>query len=252
MQSKESAGFSSFLTPDRQRINTAVIGATGGIGSAFIDALTTSQDVATTYALARQPIANRKTIPLPIDITSEDSISSAAGKITDPLHILIIATGTLHQPDAPPEKNTSQLNAPQMLQNFTINSIGPALILKHFMPLMDKAGKSVIAALSARVGSISDNGTGGWYSYRASKAALNMLIKSAAIEHSRKHTGGLIIGLHPGTVATPLSDPFTARLPAEKLFTPAQSVSQMLNVIDATSREDSGACLAYDGTKITS
>ena len=263
--------FSSFLSPERSSINAAVIGASGGIGKAFVAALHGSKDVAALYALSRvkQHDEDGRIKPLTIDITSEDSIAEAAAAITKPLHLLIVATGTLHQrgtlhqtgtlhtgatppqPGTAPEKNVSHLNIPQMQHSFAINTIGPALILKHFMPLMDSSGKTLIAALSARVGSVSDNSSGGWYSYRASKAALNMIIKSAAIEHRRKNSESLIIGLHPGTVDTNLSRPFTARLPAEKLFTPTQSVQKMLQVINNTDTTNNGHCLAYDGTEIT-
>ena len=135
-------------------------------------------------------------------------------------------------------------------QVFAINTFAPGLIIKYIKPYLNKAERNVIGLLSARVGSISDNRLGGWYAYRASKAALNMLIKSASIELGRSHKRSIIIGLHPGTVDTGLSKPFQGRLKEGQLFTPEYSIAQMTNVIETVTNEQSGLCLAYDGSVI--
>ena len=137
-----------------------------------------------------------------------------------------------------------------MARLFAVNTIGPALIAKHALPLLPKTGKSVFAALSARVGSISDNGLGGWHSYRASKAALNMLLKNFAIELKFKRKEAVCIGLHPGTVDTGLSQPFQKNVADGKLFTPAYSAARLLSVIDGAAPADSGKCFAWDGAEV--
>ena len=137
-----------------------------------------------------------------------------------------------------------------MLETFRINTIGPVLLAKHFLPLMRSGSKSVFVALSARVGSISDNRLGGWSSYRASKAALNMLLRTASIEHKRRHPESVIVALHPGTVDTRLSAPFQRGVPEGKLFTPAYSVERLLDVIDGLRPADTGGFFAWDGQPI--
>ena len=134
-----------------------------------------------------------------------------------------------------------------MRKVFDINTIGPALIAKHFLPKMRKNAKSVFAALSARVGSIGDNRLGGWYSYRASKAAANQIVHGAAIEIGRKRKEAVVVALHPGTVATGLSEPFAAE---RDRFTPAQSAGKMLAVLERLTPDDSGGFFAYDGSPI--
>ena len=137
-----------------------------------------------------------------------------------------------------------------MANSFAVNAIGPALALKYFVPLMPRNRRVVLACLSARVGSISDNRRGGWYSYRASKAALNQVVRTAAIEIARTHRQAVCVGLHPSTVATDLSAPFCARVPDETLFTPAFAAENMLAVLDALSPKHSGGIFAWDGSAI--
>jgi NAD(P)-dependent dehydrogenase (short-subunit alcohol dehydrogenase family) len=149
-----------------------------------------------------------------------------------------------------PEKTLRELDAEVMAHVLAINTIGPAMVAKHFLPRMRPGTKSVFAVLSARVGSISDNRLGGWYSYRASKAALNMLLKTLAIEHARRFPASIVAGLHPGTVATPLSAPFQQRVPEGKLFTPDFAAERLLAVIDGLEVSDSGSVFAWDGSRI--
>jgi NAD(P)-dependent dehydrogenase (short-subunit alcohol dehydrogenase family) len=136
------------------------------------------------------------------------------------------------------------------MRAFQINAVGPALVAKHFLPLMSREGRSVFAALSARVGSISDNRSGGWYSYRAAKAALNMLIQTLALEHARKFPLGVCVGIHPGTVDTNLSKPFQRGVPSERLFSPDLSAAHILRLVQDLTTADSGGLFAWDGTRI--
>jgi len=156
----------------------------------------------------------------------------------------------LHDGQTQPEKSIGQIDPFAMLDVLKTNAVGPAMIAKHFLPLMRRDAKTVFAALSARVGSISDNRLGGWASYRASKAALNMLLKTASIEQARRFPQSVVVGIHPGTVDTDLSQPFQRRVPEGKLFTPAYSVSRLLQVLDQLTPGDSGRCFAWDGQVI--
>jgi NAD(P)-dependent dehydrogenase (short-subunit alcohol dehydrogenase family) len=231
------------------KFDAVVIGASGGIGSAFLDLLCEEEQVERIYAFSRkgQGSTHDKITHGTIDLESESSIENAASGLSGNIRLVIIATGFLHGGDVYPEKSLNDLGIDHMQRNFAVNCYGPALVFKHFLPKLPRSGKSVIGALSARVGSISDNRLGGWYSYRASKAALNMMIKTTSIEAARKWKEAAIIGLHPGTVDTGLSEPFKANVPSDKLFTPAQSANYLLAVIDNASAKDSGAILDWQG-----
>ncbi|MDH5622584.1 MAG: SDR family NAD(P)-dependent oxidoreductase, partial [Gammaproteobacteria bacterium] len=160
-------------------------------------------------------------------------------------------TGVLHRDDAvQPEKTMQALSASAMSEVFAVNAIGPALLAKHFLPVMRRKGKTVFAVLSARVGSIADNRLGGWVTYRASKAALNMVIKTLSIEQTRRRPESIMVALHPGTVDTALSKPFSSGVAEHALFTPEYSAACLLKVIDGLDVSDSGAFLAWDGTRI--
>jgi NAD(P)-dependent dehydrogenase (short-subunit alcohol dehydrogenase family) len=163
-----------------------------------------------------------------------------------PFHRVIVATGVLHTAVAQPEKRLADLRLSAMEEVFRLNTFGPALMLRYFAPLLDRQG-SVMALLSARVGSIGDNRLGGWYSYRASKAALNMMVRTAAIEMRRTHPGAVIVALHPGTVKSALSRPFRGD---EIGRDPAQAAADMLTVLEALGPDDSGSFVAYDGQRI--
>lgn len=223
-----------------------IIGANGGIGTACVCALARRGDFEHVLPLSRNSAP-------PIDIVDEASIANAALQLAEAgivPRLIIVATGLLHKNGKGPERGMRDLNADWMIENFRTNAVGPALIAKHFLPLMPKNGRVCFAALSARVGSISDNRLGGWHSYRASKAALNMLIRNISIEWQRKNPEAIVVGLHPGTVKTPLSAPFKGDLATER-FPPAQAAAQLLDVLAALQPEQSGQLFAYDGTIIS-
>lgn len=239
-----------------EKLNVAIIGASGGIGGAVVDALSDCPQVERLCAFSRQGSRfdeNPGIFSARLDLLNEDSIRSAAALLqeTGPLHLVFIATGILHQDGGlQPEKTWSSLDPDAMERALKINTIGPALAAKHFLPLLAKNRKAVFAALSARVGSISDNQLGGWYSYRASKTALNMLLKGFSIELARRNDSALCVGLHPGSVNTELSAPFQRGVPAAKLFSPTTSAQHLLTVIDSLEPADSGKVFAWDGTEI--
>lgn len=218
-----------------------VFGARGGIGAAFVAALQTRCQVT---GLTRADI----------DICDEAALAALAERLKAdaPYHLIINATGLLHDEAAgiQPEKALKQINAKAMAHVLAVNAIAPALIAKYFLPLMARDEKAVMAHLSARVGSISDNRMGGWTSYRAAKAAQNMVVKNAAIETARRDKQKIIIGLHPGTVDSPLSAPFQGNVADDKLFSPAQSAAYLLAVIDGLQADDSGKVFAWDGQAV--
>lgn len=229
-----------------------IIGANGGIGAALVAALAASGRYDRVIAAARrEPDALPPGVDYhPIDIADPASIEAAAARIDAPLTRVVIATGTLHDDTAGPERSLRDLDADRLAHLFAINTIGPALALKHFAPLLAKDQPSAIACISARVGSISDNRLGGWYGYRASKAALNQIVRTAAIELARSHRQSVCVALHPGTVDTGLSKPFQRGVPTEKLFTPAYSAERLLGVLDTLTPAQSGRIFAWDGAEI--
>lgn len=235
-------------------LRAIVIGASGGIGGAFIDALNEADQVSKIYALSRQGKSHpsEKVDNLTLDLTSEKSLKAAAESLceTDPFDLIIIATGLLQGDGISPEKSIRDLSYEGLEKSFLVNTIGPAMTARYFLPLLREDRKSVFTALSARVGSISDNRIGGWYAYRASKAALNMILKTLSIEHARRHKQAIILGLHPGTVDTDLSKPFQGNVPEDKLFTPEYSIEKLLSVIDQVSPQDSGKLFDWAGKEI--
>jgi NAD(P)-dependent dehydrogenase (short-subunit alcohol dehydrogenase family) len=242
----------SVLNSFPQELNVAVVGASGGIGAEFVRQLAGDAHVARVHALSRKPLdsVDEKVVSTPVDIGDEDSVAAAAASL-DLLDLVVVATGILHRGDAvQPEKALRDINADAMMEVFRINAVGPALVAKHFLPKLRRNGKAVFAALSARVGSIGDNRLGGWVSYRSSKSALNMILKTQSIEHARRFPDSVVVGLHPGTVDTGLSAPFQRRVPEGRLFSPAQSVGYMLGVIDRLTPADTGGFFAWDGRAI--
>jgi len=217
-----------------------VIGASGGIGAALAEAL--AEEGATVHGFARSFTGSRH-----LDLEDEASIAAAAATVGTP-DLVFVATGLLHDGDRGPEKALRDLDPAWLARNFAINAIGPAIVAKHFLPVMPKAGRSIFAALSARVGSISDNRLGGWHGYRASKAALNQLVRTLAIEDKRRNSSGIVIALHPGTVATALSQPF--RSGGRDLLQPDRAAVQLLDLIDGLKAPDSGKLFAWDGAEI--
>ncbi|MEH3037226.1 MAG: SDR family NAD(P)-dependent oxidoreductase [Sphingomonas adhaesiva] len=212
-----------------------VIGASGGIGAALADAL--AEEGADVLRLSRPDL----------DLTDEATIAAAAARAGTP-ELVIVATGVLHDGERGPEKAIRELDPVWLARQYAVNAIGPALVAKHFLPLMPRTGRSVFAALSARVGSIGDNRLGGWYGYRASKAALNQLIRTLAIEDKRRNDRGIVVALHPGTVDTKLSQPFRQR--GRDLFQPGRAAVQLLDVIDGLKPTDSGKHFAWDGAEV--
>jgi NAD(P)-dependent dehydrogenase (short-subunit alcohol dehydrogenase family) len=165
--------------------------------------------------------------------------------------MVINCLGLLHDgEDFRPEKRIEDVSAENLARSFSTNAIGPALVAKHFAPLLPVRSRCVFATLSARVGSIADNRLGGWYAYRASKAAQNMITKGLSIELARKKKGVICVALHPGTTATALSEPFIRNVPSERLFSPELAAGQLLAVIDRLRSGDNGSFLAWDGTTI--
>lgn len=223
-----------------------VIGAGGGIGRALADALEEEGVYAPVIRIARTGTG------VTLDLADEASIAAAAAALPQELspRLVLCATGLLHRGERGPEKAMSALDAAWMAENFALNAIGPALVAKHFLPLMPREGRSTFAALSARVGSISDNRLGGWHSYRASKAALNMLIRTIAIERARQAPSSIVVGLHPGTVNTALSAPFQGNVAPGQLFTPERAALQLLDVLDSLTPAQTGRLLAWDGSEI--
>jgi len=221
-----------------------VIGASGGIGAALTTALRESNSFTRVLPLSRSGDG--------LDITDETSVAQAARTVLGlglPLRLVVVATGVLHDEQMRPEKTWRQLDGAALARSFAVNATGPALVAKHFLPLLPRSGKAVFAALSARVGSIGDNHLGGWYGYRAAKAALNQLLHTAAIELRRTHPEAICITMHPGTVATGLSAPFTsASHPADE---PALAARRLLAVIEQTRPIDSGLMLDYTGSPVS-
>ncbi|MBR0962808.1 SDR family NAD(P)-dependent oxidoreductase [Bradyrhizobium diazoefficiens] len=220
-----------------------VFGAGGGIGSALREAVVASGRFSEVVAFSRSTQPS-------IDLLDEDSLERAAVFAAErgELRLVIDATGFLHDDRQAPEKSLRQLDAVNLARSFALNAIGPALIMKHLLPHLPRSGKAVFATLSARLGSIGDNRLGGWYSYRASKAALNQLVRTASVELARKSPDALCIALHPGTVATPLTDPFAAT--GLQSHSPPVAARHMLAVVDGLTREASGGFFDWRGEPV--
>jgi NAD(P)-dependent dehydrogenase (short-subunit alcohol dehydrogenase family) len=245
----------TFMTSFNAAANVAIVGASGGIGQAAVQLLSDDPSVGLVHAFSRDATNTRdgKVHRLPIALLDEQSIISAVEFAASraPLDLVFVASGMLHRDSAvQPEKTIQALSMTAMSEVFSVNTIGPALLAKHFLPAMRKTGKTVFVALSARVGSISDNRLGGWVSYRASKAALNMVVKTIAVEQARHRPESIVVSLHPGTVDTALSKPFSAGVSENSLFTPEHSAACLLKVIDGLNVTDSGGFFAWDGAAI--
>ena len=231
--------------------SAAVFGATGGIGAALVKTL--AQRGWRVCALSRSgELAQGASRALVCDVTDEASIMAAAVELAaDPPELTVVATGALTLSSGKgPERSYRQIDPDAMAEALRINTIGPALVAKHVLPLLPRDRRSVFAALGARVGSIGDNRLGGWHSYRASKAALAMLLRNFAIELSRTHPHAVIVGLHPGTVDTPLSAPFQANLREGQLTSAAEAAGRLLAVIDGLTPEASGTVVDYSAATV--
>ncbi|MEP7207841.1 MAG: SDR family NAD(P)-dependent oxidoreductase [Casimicrobiaceae bacterium] len=220
-----------------------VIGASGGIGGALLRSVDDSGAFATTVGFSRHGAHG-------LDLRDEASIARCAAHAAGlgTLRLVLVATGILHGPGLKPEKTFRQLDPAAMTAGFAVNAIGPALLMKHFLPLLPAHGKAVFATLSARVGSVGDNHLGGWYTYRAAKAALNQLVRTAAVELRRRAPGAICVALHPGTVRTDLSAPF-AKVGLD-VQSPDVAAKRLLAVIDQLGPDDSGGFFDQHGAAV--
>ncbi|WP_372825171.1 SDR family NAD(P)-dependent oxidoreductase [Polaromonas sp.] len=234
------------MAPVAQRPGLAVVvGAGGGLGAALLAQLQADGSYARVLALGRSS-------ERPIDYAQEASIAAAAQAVAGicdqsglELRLLLVASGFLHGEAGQPERSWSHLDMAYLQHVFLVNTLGPALLIKHFFPLLPKRGRCVAGFVSARVGSIADNALGGWYGYRASKAALNQLVKTASIELTRRNPDSVCLALHPGTVDTALSQPFAKT--GLKVRPPQQAARELLGVITAVQPADTGTLMDYQG-----
>lgn len=232
-----------------------IVGASGGVGRALTTQLVAHPRCATVFAASRTGADIAGARPLWMDYDNPNSVEDAVGAAAEdgPLHLVIVASGVLVDgAGRGPEKSWRQIDADHMMDVFKVNTLGPALVARSALDRLargnkDAPEKAVFAALSARVGSISDNRLGGWHSYRASKAALNQILKTCAIELARKRPHAACIGLHPGTVDTSLSEPFQGNVPDGKLFTPEYSAARLLEVVDQVTADQSGCVFDWAG-----
>ena len=215
--------------------NALVLGGTGAIGAALTDALGRFMAV---EALSRRDNG--------FDITQEASVAAWAGRLTGPYHLIFNATGALEIEGAAPEKALGALAPEAFLEQVKLNALGPALALKHLSPMLAE-GRAIFASLSARVGSIGDNGLGGWYSYRAAKAAQNQLLHTAAIEIGRKRKEAVVVALHPGTVTSDLTRKYLGRHPSGG---PAEAAENLIRVLGGLTPEQSGGFFDWKGEPV--
>lgn len=251
------------LLPSVTAANVLVVGASQGIGLEFVRQLLPSPRVVHLFATYRQEKTAGELFSLAeqhsnlhclqMDLTDEGQIAAGVASMSSVapnLHLAINCVGLLHSEQQQPEKAIRQLDSDNLINYFKVNSIGPALLAKHLLAPLKHSEPSLFATISAKIGSIGDNRIGGWYGYRASKAALNMFLKTAAIEYSRRSPNTTIMMLHPGTTDTQLSKPFQRGVPPEKLFSTERTVSQLLDVISEVTIEDSGEFFSWDGSRL--
>ena len=254
-------------TPNVLSSTDAVLvqGASRGIGLALVRRLLAHSECGRLFATCRNPQAAeelatlaeeypRRLSVLRLDLLDETSIAAAASAVgagAARLALVINCAGVLHEPGGmQPERRLADVNAESFVQSVSVNALGPLLMAKHFEPLLRSAERTVFASISARVGSIGDNRLGGWYAYRASKAAQNMVTRNLAIELRRRARGVICVALHPGTVDTGLSEPFQSRVPPDKLFTPVEAAEKLLAVVDSLGPGSNGKFYAWDGSEI--
>ncbi len=244
--------------------NALIVGASQGIGLGFVKNLLPDSRIKKIYATYRQRetagelIALQNQYPdkltcLSMDITQESQIVAVIQHIkaeVNQLHLVINCVGILHDDTLQPEKSLRQINSENLLRYFQVNSIGSILLAKHLLPLFRHHEPSVFASISAKLASIGDNQLGGWYGYRASKTALNMFMRTAAIEYGRSSPKTLLVTLHPGTTDTNLSRPFQTNVPGDKLFSVERTVKQLLQVISQLEEGDSGQFFSWDGSRL--
>ncbi len=245
-------------------VHALVVGASRGIGAALADALAAHPDVAALHLAARAPgrcaglgaLRERhgdRVQVLPCDVTDEASLAALRLAIqprSPRLHLVLNAAGLLHGSGLGPEKSIRQVSAAALREAFAVNAFGPVLLAQALLPLLAHPEAAVFASLSARVGSIGDNRLGGWYAYRASKAAQNQLLRTFAIELARLNRRSIVLALHPGTVDTDLSRPFSGNVDPARLFSPERAARALLAVIAGRSTADSGGFFAWDGAPV--
>lgn len=245
-------------------VTVCIQGASRGIGLAFVRELADDVNVDRIIATCRDPSRARDLGELSettgdrihlehLDVTDEPSIASAAGRIGETIgkiDVLINCSGLLHDEAMGPERRLADVEPEAVMRGFAVNALGPLLVAKHFDRLFDSRRRAVLANISARVGSIGDNRLGGWYAYRVSKAAQNMVTRNLSIELRRSRRGIICVALHPGTVDTDLSRPFQKGVAEGKLFDVHRAVRQLLAVIDSLTPESNGRFYAWDGQEI--
>ncbi|MDW4551615.1 SDR family NAD(P)-dependent oxidoreductase [Defluviimonas sp. D31] len=229
-------GFTRDQLSSRRVYRALVIGASGGIGAA--SASTLAGRGVEVVALSRSQDG--------LEVTQMASVDHLLGELAGPFDLILVATGILTPDSTGPEKSLDQIDAARMAEVLAVNTIGPALILRHAPRLLPRNGRSVVAVLTARVGSIGDNGIGGWYSYRASKAAANQIVRTAAIEIGRRLKDAAVVALHPGTVATP----FTSNYPGHRKVAPEVAAKNLLRVIDGIGPEHTGRFYDWSGAEV--
>jgi NAD(P)-dependent dehydrogenase (short-subunit alcohol dehydrogenase family) len=233
---------------EKPKTMVVVVGAGGGLGSALLTHLRRGGAYGQVLGLGRSA-------DVQLDYLDEGSIGRAAQQVAQAgaesggeLRLLVVASGFLHGEAGQPERSWSHLDAAYLQHVFAINAIGPALVMKHFLPLMPKTGRCVAGFVSAKVGSIGDNALGGWYGYRASKAALNQFVKTAAIELTRRNKDSVCVALHPGTVDTALSQPFAKT--GLKVRPAEEAAADLLRVLGDVTAGDTGGLIDYRGEKL--
>lgn len=223
----------------RSGYRALVIGSSGAIGKAWVQALSDDTRCAQVLTASRSQ-------PCPWDLTDEDSVAQLASLIDGPLHLVVDATGALTIDGGGPEKSLNALQLQALTRSFQINAAGPALLLRHLAPRLAKGERALWVKLSARVGSIEDNHKGGWYGYRAAKAALNQLLQTAAIELARSRPLAVVAAVQPGTVQSPLSRPFVG----DEAMSPALAVAGLMQAVDALPATGRAAFVDYRGHPI--
>lgn len=233
-----------------------VVGASRGMGREMVSQLC-ARGVHVTATVRERSTAESVTRAganaLVADLQDDSSLAQAAvrlGETVAELDLVVCTAGLLHDGPLQPEKRLADVDPSHLARLFAVNATGPLLVAKHFLPLMRKQGKAVFASLSARVGSIEDNRLGGWYGYRASKAAQNMFMRSLAVETSRRAKSLIVMSLHPGTVDTELSAPFQRHVPEHKLFPVTRACGQLLDIIDRADASYHGSFRAWDDSPI--
>lgn len=252
------------MLQELEQFNALIVGATRGIGLGFVRSLLNddrvqrlfctyrSTDTAGELFELRDKLPDR-VVCVPMDVTDESQISDAIQKIGDTveeIHLALYCVGILHEGEISPEKSLRDLKAEHLLYSFQVNSIGAVLLAKHAAKLFNRHKPGLFAAISAKVGSIGDNGLGGWYGYRASKAALNMFLKTASIEYGWRCPNTIVVALHPGTTDTGLSKPFQDNVPEEQLFSVEKTVSLLSGVMSNLTIDDSGEFYSWNGNRL--